>query len=181
MIRKKQPVGSARDNKGDIGAMHPIGLRVLQDGVHSTVYASTLKVPSQLAKAYVTALSRNGQVAFPDVLAVIQDTEGDTGIKPCAAMGGDNDGNCVGMSINTSDGLANESHYDSNDAFQGFSAWTEEEPGLADNWYFIMPNMHGVRPEGRPYNGIAIRLRHGTAGHQLGRSPYSSLHIRYES
>ena len=163
MLRKKQPVGSARDNKGDNGAMHPVGLRVLQDGVHSTVYASTLKVPPKLAKAYVAALSRVGQVAFPDVLAVIQDTEGDTGIEPCAAMGGDNDGNCVGMSIDTSDGLENASHYDSNDATQGFGAWTEEVPGLADNWYFVMPNMHGVRPDGRPYNGIAIRLRHGTA------------------
>ena len=29
MLRKKQPVGSARDNKGNNGAMHPVGLRAL--------------------------------------------------------------------------------------------------------------------------------------------------------
>jgi hypothetical protein len=163
MLRKKQPQGSARDNKGDMGAMHPIGLRVDLDGVHSSVYACTFKAPSKLAKAYVTALSRVGQVLFPDVLAVMQDTEADTGMKPCAAMGGDNDGNRVGMSIDTSDGLINSSHYDGNDASQGIGAWTEEVPGLAHNWYFVMPNMHGIRADGRPFNGIAIKLQHGTA------------------
>ena len=69
-LRKKQTIGLARSSQGDVGAMHPVGTRVLQDGKTTTSYAATHKVPRQLVEAYVKALSRVGQIAFPDVLAV---------------------------------------------------------------------------------------------------------------
>ncbi|KAI2500811.1 hypothetical protein MHU86_13668 [Fragilaria crotonensis] len=78
-------------------------------------------------------------------------------------MAGDVKGNRVGGSIDMSVDLANASHFDSNDASQGFSVWTEEMPGVADNWYFVMPNLHGVSVDGRAFEGVAIKLRHGTA------------------
>ena len=54
-------------------------------------------------------------------------------------MAGDVKGNRVGGSIDMSVDLANASHFDVNDASQGFSVWTEEMPGVADNWYFVSP------------------------------------------
>ena len=164
ILRKRVPSGGVRNNKGDIGVMHPVGTRVCQDGITTTVYSATSRVSRQLIRAYVNALSRVGQIVFPDVLAVIQDTEGDTGLEPCAAMAGDTFGNRVGMSIDTSVDLANASHIDSNDASQGYSLFLEEVPGMADNWYFVMPNIHGDRPDGSgTFDGIAIKIRHGTA------------------
>ena len=59
--------------------------------------------------------------------------------------------------------LGNAAHDDVHDASQGFSVWMEDIPGTATNWYFLMPNVHGVNNDGTHYNGIAIKLRHGTA------------------
>ena len=60
--------------------------------------------------------------------------------------------------------LANALHFDINDASQGFSVWTEEKPGLADNWNFVMvPNLNGVSVDGKAFQGVAIKLRHSTA------------------
>ena len=163
-LRLRCGVAGVRKSQGDVGAMHAIGTRVLHDGVKTTAYTATHKASRQVLDDCVKALSRIGQCAFPEVLAVIQDTEGDTGVKPCAGMAGDSDGNRVGFSMDTSIDLGNSSHYDSNDASQGFSVWTEDVPGMGDNWYFVMPNVHGTLPGGSgQFDGLAIKLRHGTA------------------
>ena len=58
--------------------------------------------------------------------------------------------------------LANSTHFDVNDASQGFSIWTEDHPGSTDDWYFVLPNMKGKFPgTEREYNGIAIKLSDG--------------------
>jgi hypothetical protein len=164
ILRKRCRVGGARGSQGDVGHMYPIGTRVMWDGVTTTSYSATHKVSRQLVEAYVKALSRVGQIAFPDVLAVIQDTEGDTGFQPCGMMAGDAAGNRVGASIDSSTDLGNSSHYDTGDVTPGYSAWLEEYPGMASNWYFILPNVYGTLPDGSgTFNGIAIKLRHGTA------------------
>jgi hypothetical protein len=59
--------------------------------------------------------------------------------------------------------LGNSSHFDVHDASQGFSVWTEEHQGVAKNWYFIMPNVHGRKFDGSTFAGVAVKLRHGTA------------------
>jgi hypothetical protein len=155
--------GHARSDQGDVGAMHPIGTRETLDGMTLSKYAVGKKVSSQLLRQFVHALAQIGSVVVPDVLSVIQDTEGDASVSPAADMAGDVKGNCVGGSIDTSVDLANASHLEVNDASQGFSVWTEEMPGLADNWYFVMPNLHGVSVDGKAFEGVAIKLRHGTA------------------
>jgi hypothetical protein len=69
----------------------------------------------------------------------------------------------VGYTVDMSVDLGNSSHSDIHDASQGFIVWTEEVPGRGANWYIIMPNLHDVRPDGRPFAGIAIKLGHGVA------------------
>ena len=66
-------------------------------------------------------------------------------------------------SVDTLVDLGNAAHHDVHDASQGFSIWTEETPGTATNWYFLMPNVYGVKDDGTHYNGIAIKLKLGTA------------------
>jgi hypothetical protein len=71
----------------------------------------------------------------------------------------------VGYTVDMSVNLGNSSHFDVNDASQGFSLWTEEVPGCGENWrYFVLPNVHGVRPDGRTkFHGMAVKLGHGVA------------------
>lgn len=70
----------------------------------------------------------------------------------------------VGYTIDMSINLGNSSHYDVNDASQGYSVWTEEMLGLGQNWYFVVPNVHGLRPDGKTrFRGMAVKLGHGVA------------------
>ena len=81
-------------------------------------------------------------------------------MKPCAAIAGDEDGNRVGFSIDTSCDLGNSSHYDSNDASQWFSVWTKDVSGMGDNWCFVIPNVHGTLPGGSgQFDGLVIKLQ----------------------
>jgi hypothetical protein len=82
-----------------------------------------------------------------DVLVGIQDTEGDISVTPSPRTAGDEAGNHVGFSIHMSDGVANASHFDIGDASRGLCVWTEDSPGTADNWYFIMPNIQGTHAD----------------------------------
>ena len=99
--------------------------------------------------------------AFPDVLSVIQNFEADVSIAPIAPDGND-DGLWVGYTVDLSVDLGNASHFDLNDASQGFSAWTEEKPGCGSNWFFLLPNLCGKKRFGADYNGIAKKHSHGT-------------------
>jgi hypothetical protein len=55
-------------------------------------------------------------------------------------------------------------HFDINDASQGFSVWTEEMPGLVDNWYFVlMPNLLGVSVDSTALRVLPSKCLHGTA------------------
>ena len=44
LLRMQAPVGSVRQNAGDIGAIHAIGTRVLFDGLTTVGYAMNIKV-----------------------------------------------------------------------------------------------------------------------------------------
>ena len=105
----------------DVGAMHPIGKGIMLDGMTLSEYSVGKKLSSQLSRQFVHALTQIGSVVFPDVLSVIQDTEGDAGVRPAADIASDVNGNCVGGSMDMSVDLANVFHYNINDASQGFS------------------------------------------------------------
>jgi hypothetical protein len=116
----------------------------------------------------VVASARLAAVTIPTVLRIIQDVEEDGDIDP--PEGGMNgDGGClrVSFTMDVSVDLANASHFDVNDATQGFSIWTEDEPGKTKEWYFVLPNVYGRRSpgvDGKPgeiFHGVAIKLTHG--------------------
>jgi hypothetical protein len=69
----------------------------------------------------------------------------------------------VGYTIDMSVNLGNSSHFDVHDASQGYSVWTEEVRGRGANWYLFLPNVHGYKPDGTRFFGLAIKLGHGVA------------------
>jgi hypothetical protein len=72
----------------------------------------------------------------------------------------------VGYTIDMSINLGNSSHFDVNNASQAFSVWLEEIVGHGENWYFVLPNVYGVRLEqGKRigFQGMAVKLGHGVA------------------
>jgi len=70
----------------------------------------------------------------------------------------------VGYTIDMSVNLGNSSHYDVHDASQGFSVWTEDFPGCGANWFFVLPSVHGLKPDGvTKFRGLAVKLGHGVA------------------
>ncbi len=83
-------------------------------------------------------LARIDGSAFPDVLAVTQDSDSDAGALPCTAMvASDGGGCCAGNTINMSVDLTKVWHFNVHDALQGFGVWTEE-----------MPKLHGASDDG---------------------------------
>ncbi|KAI2505723.1 hypothetical protein MHU86_8685 [Fragilaria crotonensis] len=169
-LRREAAVGTARQNTGDVGTMHAIGTRVLLDGMTTVGFAANDKVPQPLLRSFVEAFATVGLYCFPDVLSVVQNVEADSSLVPIAPMDGNGKGLRVGYTIDVSVDLGNASHFDVNDASQGFSLWTEEKPGCGSNWYFLIPNLYGKRKCGTDYNGIAIKLSHATAISWDGRA-----------
>ncbi|KAI2493370.1 hypothetical protein MHU86_21152 [Fragilaria crotonensis] len=160
---------SARRGLGDMGSMHPIGTRIMKDNKTRERYKTSRGTLQQEAlRKAVVASARLAAVTIPTVLRIIQDVEEDGDLDP--PEGGMNgDGGClrVSFTMDVSVDLANASHFDVNDATQGFSIWTEDEPGTTKEWYFVLPNVYGRRSpsvDGKPgdiYHGVAIKLTHG--------------------
>ena len=165
-VRKAMPIASAnREDHGDVGIMHVIGAKTLRDGYTIGEYTFGNTVSNELTRGFVRALSRIGSVVYPDVLAFIPDNEGDSGFQPPPkTMAGDQYGNCVGGKIDMSVDMANASYVDLfKNTSQGFCVYTEEIPGMAYGWHFVMPNLRGTKEDGTQFNGVAVRLHHGTA------------------
>ncbi len=135
--------------------MHPIGSRNTKCW-NKVQYVDAAPV---LLKA-VQAAAKLASVTIPAALRVMQDFENDSEMKHVRGMDG---GMCrVTHSMDLSINLANSSHYDVNDASQGFTIWTEDNPGTTEDWYFVLPNMKGKFPgTDRDYKGIAIKLSDG--------------------
>ncbi len=104
------------------------GLQVVEDAANS-------KILRKFFRTFVKLLAKIGAILILDVLAVIQDAEGDTGLSPVSSMNKPGNMLSVGFNIDMSVDLGNLSHYDVGDVSQGFSLWSEEVPGLALNWY----------------------------------------------
>ena len=160
MVSRKRGSSGARAGNGDLGGMHPIGRHIDKSwkSVQYVTSSSEGAIPV-LSKA-VEAASILASVAIPAALRVMQDFENDSGMQHPPGMEG---GRCrVTLSMDLSINLANSSHYDVNDASQGFTIWTEDYPGSTKDWYFVLPNMKGKYPgTDREYTGIAIKLSHG--------------------
>ena len=105
------------------------------EGLQVVEYAANSKITRKFFRKFVKLLAKIAAILFPDVLVVIQDAEGDTGLSPVSSMGTPGNRLRVGFTIDMSVDLGNLSHYDVGNVSQGFSVWTEEVPGLASNWY----------------------------------------------
>lgn len=148
---------------GDLGRMYAIGTRIHLDKRRRTQYVTSSADWEQpaLARA-VCASAQLAAITIPGVLRVMQDIEDDSDILPTMGMAGDGCYGRVSHSMDVSVDLSNSSHYDVNDASQGFSIWTEDNPGSTKEWYFVLPNVFGKKSgTGKIYNGMAIRLTHG--------------------
>ena len=98
------------------------------------------------------------ELCFPEILHQILQCEREAGIVPHELMGGTGGvSSCMVVSVN----LGNASHYDNGDLSHGVAIWTELKPGMAKNWYFILPNVLIPNSNGRC--GVAIKLHHGCA------------------
>jgi hypothetical protein len=170
-VRLAASTGQARQNLGDFGAMHAFGTRVMLDGSLGAYKANDV-VEEKMLRDMVVALAKIGRAVYPQVYAVIRDTEGNSGVEPVVPMDGDGV-HRVGYTVDMSVDLGNASHVDFNDGSQGFSLWGEEFPGRATNWFLVMPNIHGMRPRGDEwisFDGLAIKITDGVSISWDGRN-----------
>ena len=158
--------GAARSSAGDYGFMHAIGTHVHLEDVTTSAYKANEAMDEALLRGMVVSLAKIGRCAFPQVYAVIRDTEGNCGLHPVVPMDGEG-GRRVGYTVDVSVDLGNSSHYNFNDGSQGYSLWGEEIPGKGTNWYLVMPNIHGRRPGDNltwiPFAGLAILITNGVS------------------
>jgi hypothetical protein len=161
MVAKEKGSTGARAGNGDLGGMlHPIGSRINKTWEHVQFVTSSSDTAVPVLSAAVETASILASVAIPAALRVMQDFENDSGMQHFPGMAGDQ---CrVTLSMDMSINLANSSHYDVNDASQGFTIWTKDHPLSTQDWYFVLPNMKGKFPgTNRDYNGIATKLSDG--------------------
>ena len=80
LLRWQVPVGTARQNKGDVGTMHAIGTRVELDGLGKVGYTANYKVPLTVQKSFIAAFATIGMCCFPNVLSVVQHMEANSSL-----------------------------------------------------------------------------------------------------
>jgi hypothetical protein len=78
--------GAARSNAGNYGTMHAIGTHVHLDGVTASAYKANEAVDEAPLRGMVISLAESGRCAFPQVYAVIGDTEGNCGHHHVVSM-----------------------------------------------------------------------------------------------
>ena len=114
--------GAARSDAGDYGTMHEIGTHVHFDGVTTDASAANACVGEVVLRKMVVSLAKIGRCAYPQVYAVIRDTEGNSGLQPVPPMDGEG-GRRVGYAVDVSVDLGNTSHVDIHDGSQGYSVF----------------------------------------------------------
>jgi hypothetical protein len=128
-LRLAKRKGAARANAGDYGTMHAIGTHVHFDGVATDAYAVNTSVGEAVLRKMVVSLAKIGRCAYPQVNAVIRDTEENSGLEPVPPMDGEG-GRRVGYTVDVSVDLGNTSHVDVHDGSQGYSVWGGRIPWM---------------------------------------------------
>lgn len=143
--------GNARRNSGDLGDMFALGVRSARMG---TIYKPTKdpQIAAGMGEIMRTMASYVRRV-HPQTYHDIREAEGVEKIRKLGELGWDND--LCGSMIFTKN-LANSGHIDNNDRSKSIAIWTERKPGLAENWYFVLPD---VSVDGS--KGVMIKLFHG--------------------
>ena len=89
-MQRAKRKGAARSNAGDYGTMDAIETHVQHlDGVTASAYKANEAVDETLLRAMVVSLAEIGRCAFPQVYAVIRDTEGNCSLHHVVPMDGE--------------------------------------------------------------------------------------------
>jgi hypothetical protein len=140
--------GNARGCRvGDLGAMHAIGLK---SATSKEIYKTSENTNKKVAVASAVMREWLEDHMREDLGEIVQTDTNSQIEKPLSMPKGP--GSRMMVSVN----LANAPHYDSGDTARSIAVWVEERPGLAQNWYFVLPN---VSHKGS--KGVIIRLVHG--------------------
>lgn len=99
------------------------------------------------------------ETELPHQVIAMRAAERSFGLHPDITMGGELG---VTASMDQSIDIGNNSHYDVGDASVSHSMWSETHPGTATNWWFVLNNVR-VFHNGKTYDGLLIKLRHGTS------------------
>ena len=183
-LRVRAKNKKCRDGHGDLGKMYAMGSRVYTtDGVTNLIPYSCNAVAGTVLPTAVSALHDVGISCFPSALRSLQTCERLYGLPTLECMERMRRAppplvpsvtspsfrvSNVSLTVDSSCNLSNSSHYDVNDGSVGYAVWTEDIPGLAKNWFFVLPNVYGYI-DGKPFSGLAIQLTHGVAIQWDGR------------
>jgi len=154
-FEKKIP--SNRTN--DIGVMVGTGQHVARFGKTVTNFVKPADFHNELNGQLCQEIASYMEKVYPHHLITTRHAERAHGVHPQQNMGGENG---VASSMDQSIDLANATHFDINDASTSFSLWSELNPNTAKNWFFVLPNLR-VFCDGKMYNGVIIKLNHGTS------------------
>lgn len=132
---------------GDLGSMHAIGLKSASSkAVYVTKENTSVKV--EKASSLMTEWMQDN---MQDVLGRIRKKDAAMKVEPTPSLN-----KAPGSRMMCSVNLANSPHYDNGDTAESVTIWVEEKPGLATNWYFVLPNMSH-----NGSSGVVIKLLHG--------------------
>jgi hypothetical protein len=145
--------GCVRQGRGDVGTMWQVGVKNRGFLTHRRkLYKATQSIRSPSLSSMNNSMSDFFKRAFPKEFMEIQ--QGNKGMDIDKCISGD--GSLFTYSISRD--LGNASHLDSGDASIGISTWVEEKPGMATNWYFILPNTTLLDNQSK---AVVIKLSHG--------------------
>lgn len=162
---KLQAFMSRRSTSGNARNTEPAHGRFLSFGDHVHLgalqdFALTAKVPNENYLPNFMQQFRNVLTKeFPFEAACMVAQWQSANLVPKSNMGGSAS---PALSLNSSVNLGNAPHFDKLDVGVNASVWTEDRPGAAIGWHFVLPNLL-VRHNEVTYHGVMVRLSHGTA------------------
>ena len=148
---------NSRKNEDTYGRFLSFGQHVYNGNVID--YPVTKDVPSHHLAHFMQEYRKLLRKEFPYETASIVSQWRSKNVFPHTNMGG---ADSPSLSLNTSINLGNAPHTDNLDVGVGVSIWTEDRPGTAKGWYFVLPNLL-VSHKNTTYQGVMVRLSHGAA------------------
>jgi hypothetical protein len=159
-----KPGGNTTRSKSvDLGSMFCAGTVYSRGAIFETLPQCPEQYQTQLTenvREFCIASADMCSRVFPHRYNVIRQMEACAGVVPTYVVGGER-GVCASMNFSVD--LANSSHFDPNDACQGFAVWAEKMKGKAKNWYFFCPNVRVHSGNDKVYDGLVIQLFHGVS------------------
>lgn len=142
--------GNARGSKvGDAGSMHALGYRCAATKELYVMDDDIKRKVENVSRPMRDWMEDHMPEALKDMIAADRRTDVAYTLS-CMPTG---PGSRMMVSVN----LANAAHFDVDDTSTSVAMWLEERPGVATNWYFVLPNLSH-----QGSNGVVVKLSHGT-------------------